>query len=84
MEACGKVILNNSEFKAFFKLEYSDTEILTKLNIMTKENLLEISRLEKGNMLLGFCNNIALLKVKTSKYENEIIEGTKNENISSS
>lgn len=80
----GKMILNNSEFKVFFKLEYSDTEILTKLNIMTKENLLEISRLEKGNMLLGFCNNIALLKVKTSKYENEIIEGTKNENISSS
>ena len=51
---------------------------------MSKENLFEISRLEKGNMMLGFCNNITLLKVKSSKYENEIIEGIKDENTSSS
>lgn len=71
----GKNILNNSEFKIFFKLEYSDTEILSKLNIMNSDNLLEISRLEKANMLLGFCNNIAVLKIKASEYEKYLIEG---------
>lgn len=71
----GKNILNNSEFKIFFKLEYSDTEFLSKLNIMTAQNLIEISRLEKGNMLLGFCNNIAHLKVNLSDYEKVLIEG---------
>lgn len=71
----GKNILNNSEFKIFFKIEYSDTEFLNKLNIISKENLSQISRLEKGNMLLGFCNNIVFLKVKASDYEKEIIEG---------
>lgn len=80
----GKAILNNSEFKVFFKLEYSDTEILTKLNIITKDNLIDIARLEKGTMFLGFCNNITILKVKSSTYENKIIEGIKDEDFSSS
>ena len=71
----GKSILNNSEFKLFFKLEFSDSEIMEKLNVITKENLDKIVRLEKASMLLGFCNNTAILKVKASNYENEIIEG---------
>lgn len=71
----GKNILNNSEFKIFFRIEYSDTDFLSKLNVINKENLFQISRLEKGNMFLGFCNNIAFLKVKASDYEKEIIEG---------
>lgn len=71
----GKSILNNSEFKIFFKFEFSDSNILEKLNIITKENLDKITRLEKGSMLLGFCNNTAILKVKASNYEDEIIEG---------
>ena len=80
----GKGILNNSEFKIFFKLEFSDRELLDRLNIMTKENLSSISRLEKRTMLLGFLNNISILKIKSSKYEHEIIEGEiKGENISS-
>ena len=71
----GKGILNNSEFKIFFKLEFSDTKILEHLNVITKENLINISRLEKGSMILGFCNNVSILRVKASNYEHKIIEG---------
>ncbi len=77
----GKVILNNSEFKVFFKLEYSDSEVLSKLNVIAKDTLKDVSRLEKGSMLLGFCNNNTVLKVKASNYEDEIIEGENNEYI---
>lgn len=71
----GKGILNNSEFKIFFKLEFSDRELLDKLNIMTRENLANIARLEKQTMLMGFLNNISMLKIKASNYEHKIIEG---------
>ena len=80
----GKGILNNSEFKIFFKLEFSDRELLEKLNIMTKENLASIARLEKQTMLMGFLNNISVLKIKASNFEHKIIEGEiENEDISS-
>lgn len=71
----GKGVLNNSEFKIFFKLEFSDRELLDKLNIMTRENLANIARLEKQTMLMGFLNNISMLKIKASNYEHKIIEG---------
>ena len=80
----GKGILNNSEFKIFFKLEFSDRELLDKLNIMTRENLANIARLEKQTMLMGFLNNISVLKIKASNFEHKIIEGEiENEDISS-
>ncbi len=75
----GKTILNNSCFKLFFKLEYSDIKVLDKLNILNSYVYEKISYLGKGQLLMMFKNNIALLNVKANSYENNIVEEGKNE-----
>ena len=79
----GKGILNNCGFKLFFRIEYSDKKILENINIIEKSDLEKIYRLDKGMYLIFFNNNKVTLKVKSSRYEEEIMEG-RYENIISS
>lgn len=71
----GKSVLNNSLFKIFFKLEYSDLEILDKFNVLNEETLTKISSLNKGNMFISFNSNKAFLKVIANDFEKEMIGG---------
>ncbi len=80
----GKSILNNSAFKIFFKLEFSDNEVLKKLNIINDLVLEEILRLEKRNAIMTLNNNIVSLNIKSNDIERKIILGSIDENISGS
>lgn len=71
----GKSILNNSGFKMFFKLDFSDLEILEKLSLMNTDSLSNISKLDKGQVFLGFKNNNVILNVKSNEYEEQLIKG---------
>ena len=80
----GKSILNNSGFKVFFKLDYSDLEILKKLSLINKENLNNLLRLDKGQAFISLKNNNVILNIKANEYENELIKkGGYNENFNS-
>jgi type IV secretory pathway VirB4 component len=70
----GKSIINNSFIKIFFKMEYSDSDILFKTGILDKYKLDEISGLNKGNMLMTIQNNILNLNVKSNDYEDKLIK----------
>ncbi len=80
----GKSILNNSGFKVFFKLDFSDLEILQKLSLINKENLDNILRLDKGQAFIGFKSNNIILNIKANEYEDELIKkGGYNEDFNS-
>ena len=70
-----KSILNNSEFKFFFKLEYTDSEIFSKINLVAKEDIMNITKLEKGVTYLMFANNKVKIKIESNEFEKELIEG---------
>ncbi|MEG1705428.1 MAG: ATP-binding protein [Clostridia bacterium] len=71
----GKSILNNSFIKMFFRMEYSDTDILNRIGIFENEEINNIYKLNKGSCLMSFQGNSIILDVKSSKYENQIIKG---------
>ena len=75
----GKSILNNCGFKMFFRLEYSDKKILENINLIQADEINIISRLEKGQVLMNFCNNKVILNIKSSDYEKKLME-VENEN----
>lgn len=80
----GKSILNNSGFKVFFKLDFSDLEILKKLSLINKESLNNLLRLDKGQAFISLKNNNVILNIKANEYENELIKkGGYNENFNS-
>lgn len=78
-----KSIINNSSFKIFFKLDFSDSEFLQKYYILGEEELYKINRLDKGQNLICFKNITLTLNIKANNYEKEIVEGDFNENNSS-
>lgn len=47
-----KSILNNSYYKAYFKMEYTDVEILENVGIYKKNEIEKIKRLSKGKALI--------------------------------
>jgi type IV secretory pathway VirB4 component len=73
----GKSIINNSFIKVFFKMEYSDSELLSKIGILNLNEVNEITRLNKGSMIMLFQSNIINLDVKSNEYEDKIIRGDK-------
>lgn len=70
-----KSILNNSQFKLFFKLEYTDIEALKNISSIDKEDIVNISKLEKGNVYLMFNSNKVQIKIDASDYEIDLIKG---------
>ncbi|MDD2376574.1 MAG: DUF87 domain-containing protein [Clostridia bacterium] len=74
----GKSIINNSFIKMFFKMEYTDSEILAKTGILNTYELSEITRLNKGSMLMLFQSNVINLNVKSNDYEDKLIRGNEN------
>ena len=77
----GKSILNNSFFKVFFKLNFSNAETLKKIGIISKNNN-DIYKLAKGQAQVCFGNNNVILNINASNFENKIIEGEEYENNS--
>jgi type IV secretory pathway VirB4 component len=71
----GKSILNNSGFKMFFKLDFADLEILQKLSIINDDIITKISKLDKGQALMGFKSNSVFLNIKSNEYEDKLIKG---------
>lgn len=70
----GKSILNNSNMKCLFKMEWQDLEILEK--ILNKRDVLdEVKKLMRGNALVSMGNTNFSLQVEATKYEHELIEG---------
>ncbi|MDD3303340.1 MAG: DUF87 domain-containing protein [Clostridia bacterium] len=70
----GKSILNNSAFKLFFKLDFSDIDILSKLSCINSNIINSISKLDKGQALIVFSNNTFIINIKSNEYEKEIID----------
>lgn len=70
-----KSILNNSEFKFFFKLEYADIEVLKRINTLDEKDISKIIKLEKGSTYLIFGVNKVKIKISASEYETELIKG---------
>lgn len=79
----GKSIINNSNFKIFFKLDFSDSEFLEKYYILDKNKIYKVNRLNKGQSLICFKNTNLILNVKANKYEEEILEEDACENYNS-
>jgi len=71
----GKSIINNSFIKMFFKMEYTDSEILAKTGVLNTYELSEITRLNKGSMIMLFQSNVINLHVKSNDYEDKLIGG---------
>ncbi|MEG1344437.1 MAG: DUF87 domain-containing protein [Clostridia bacterium] len=78
----GKSILNNCGFKLFFKIDYADTEILQKLSVLTNEDVIKITTIDKGQAILGFKRQVAAINIKANDYEKELIGEELNENFS--
>lgn len=74
-EMYGKSIINNSFIKMFFKMEYSDSEVLGKTGVLNSEEIAEISKLNKGSMIMLLGSNIIKLNVKSNEYEDKLIKG---------
>lgn len=74
-EMYGKSMINNSFIKMFFKMEYSDSEVLGKTGVLNSEEITEISKLNKGSMVMLLGSNIMKLNVKSNEYEDKLIKG---------
>lgn len=70
----GKSILNNCSFKMFFKMNYEDSEILTKLNILNKNRQDVIASLDKAESYISLKDSQAILKIQSSNFEKSLIE----------
>lgn len=78
----GKVILNNSSFKFFFRMDYTDLDILKRLNIIGQDEIRTIFTLDKGETLFTLKNNKTILNIKASEFERKVLEQS-NENSNS-
>lgn len=74
----GKSILNNCGFKMFFRVEFSDRKKLENMNIADSSQIDKIYKLNKGQGVLNFCNNSIVINIKSSEYEEKLME-VKNE-----
>lgn len=71
----GKSIINNSAFRMFFKLNYSDVNILKKIGVLDESLNEEIYSLNKGQASLFLNNCNIVLDIKANKFEENIIKG---------
>ncbi|MCX8075150.1 MAG: DUF87 domain-containing protein [Clostridia bacterium] len=71
----GKSIINNSNFKFFFKLEYLEFEFLKNMGEINVLNIDNIMRLNKGQAILSLNNSNIKINIKASKLENSLIQG---------
>ena len=70
----GKSILNNCGFKLFFRVEFSDRKVLENMNIADSSQIDKIYKLNKGQGVLNFCNNSIVINIKSSEYEENLME----------
>lgn len=68
-----KSILNNSEFKMFFKMSYSDIELFKNIGEIEEEDIHNISKLQKGEGYLMFEGNRVNIKINSTEYEKKFI-----------
>ena len=68
-----KSILNNSEFKMFFKMSYSDVELFENIGEIEEEDIHNISKLQKGEGYLMFEENRVNIKIDSTEYEKKFI-----------
>jgi len=78
----GKSILNNCGFKVFFRVEFSDRKKLENMNIADSSQIDKIYKLNKGEGVLNFCNNSIVINVKSSEYEENLMEEDNEYNFS--
>lgn len=71
----GKSILNNSCFKMFFRMDYFNSEVLKKIAILNETNIEKVLKLDKGECIIHFKNNITTLQIKASQYEEDLMKG---------
>ncbi|MEG2348707.1 MAG: DUF87 domain-containing protein [Clostridia bacterium] len=79
----GKAVMNNSNFKFFFRLSYIDTNVMKDISFINEKLLLKIQALPKSKVILNFLDNNILIDIVSGKYEKKIIEGGFNEDSSS-
>ena len=72
--AYGKSILNNSELKLFFSLEEENIKTLEKYIDINQKEKIEIKSLRKGECLFFVGKDHILTKIKSDKFEQELIE----------
>lgn len=70
----GKSVMNNTNVKALFKMDWADIEVLEKMNLK-KEAIEQIKMLDKGNAYIMLDNANFVLNIEASGYEHKIIEG---------
>lgn len=73
----GKSILNNSNFKMFFKMDYSDVEKIKNIMLETDNIMNDIILLERGSAIVKHANSQYKLEIIANNYENKLIEGRK-------
>ena len=73
----GKSILNNSNFKMFFKMDYSDIEKIKNIMLETDNIMNDIISLERGSAIVKHANSQYKLEIIANNYENKLIEGRK-------
>lgn len=78
----GKSVINNSNFKIFFKLNFTDIEFLEKIGVLNNEISSQIKYLNKGQAIVIFNNSYIKINIKSSKTEESIIKGAINDNYS--
>lgn len=79
----GKSILNNTNIKVLFKMEWNDIEMFQRI-LQTRNIEKNIRTLTRGNAYVTMGNTSFNLEVKATKYEHKLIEGEDyEENINS-
>ena len=72
----GKSIFNNSYIKIFFKVEYQESKLLQSIGIVDNKEYLDMIKLNKGEMNMYINSEAIKIKIESSNYEKEIIEGS--------
>ena len=76
----GKTIINNSSIKCIFNLEEDNIISISENIDLNQKEQIEIKNLKRGESLIIAENNKIIIKIISNELENNIIEGTLNEN----
>lgn len=69
----GKGIINNARIKFIMKLEVEEAKSVGSALRLSKAELREITRFERGQGLLAANSNHAMIEVRASRHENDLI-----------
>lgn len=69
----GKGIINNARIKFIMKLEAEEAKSVGQALRLSKAELREITRFERGQGLLAANSNHAMIEVRASRHENDLI-----------